>query len=171
MEHNRQILEAQTYNWNSMPLSVTGPNTAVATLMYQCGVSVDMNYGVSSTGGSSAYVISSQSPVQNCAEYALKTYFVIRVFKALPVLPISNKTDWINLLKTELDAGRPVLYAGFGSGGGHCFDCDGYDANDYFHFNWGWSGQFDGYFDVDALIRQVLVQAAEQVVLTAANRL
>jgi hypothetical protein len=140
-----------TYDWNSMPLSVTGPNTAVATLMYHCGVSVDMSYGVGSTGGSSAYVISSESPVQNCAEYALKTYFGYTGIQGLARSAYPNKTDWINLLKTELDAGRPVLYAGFGSGGGHCFNCDGYDANDFFHFNWGWSGQFDGYFDVDAL--------------------
>ena len=139
------------YDWNSMPLSVTGPNTAVATLMYECGVSVDMHYGVGSTGGSSAYLISSQSPVQNCAEYALKTYFGYPDVQGLSRSAYPNKTDWINLLKTELDAGRPVLYAGFGSGGGHCFNCDGYDANNFFHFNWGWSGQFDGYFDVDAL--------------------
>jgi hypothetical protein len=140
-----------TFDWNSMPLSVTGPNTAVATLMYQCGVSVDMSYGVGSTGGSSAYMISSQSPVQNCAEYALKTYFGYTGVQGVARSAYPNRTDWINLLKTELDAGRPVLYAGFGSGGGHCFDCDGYDANNFFHFNWGWSGQFDGYFDVDAL--------------------
>jgi hypothetical protein len=140
-----------TYDWNLMPLSVTGPNAAVAKLMYQCGVSVDMHYGVGSTGGSSAYVISSQSPVQNCAEYALKTYFGYSGIQGVARSDYPNKTDWVNLLKTELDAGRPVLYAGFGSGGGHCFNCDGYDANNFFHFNWGWSGQYDGYFDVDAL--------------------
>ena len=145
------VFGSTTYDWNSMPLSVTGPNTAVATLMYQCGVSVDMHYGVGSTGGSSAYVISSQSPVQNCAEYAMKTYFGYTGLQGVARSAYPNKTDWINLLKTELDAGRPVLYAGFGSGGGYCFNCDGYDANDFFHFNWGWSGQFNGYFDVDAL--------------------
>ncbi len=140
-----------TYDWANMPLSVTGANVAVATLMYHCGVSVEMTYGIAATGGSSAYVVSSQSPVQACAEYALKTYFGYpnAVGKVRSDYP--NKTDWQTLLKTELDGGRPILYAGFGSGGGHCFNCDGYDANDFFHFNWGWSGQFDGYFDVDAL--------------------
>jgi len=29
--------------------------------------------------------------------------------------------------------------------------CDGYDANDFFHFNWGWGGYYDGYFAIDAL--------------------
>lgn len=140
-----------TYDWANMPLSVTGANPAVATLMYQCGVSVEMTYGVAATGGSSAYVVSSQSPVQACAEYALKTYFGYTGAVGKVRSDYPNKSDWQNLLKTELDAGRPVLYAGFGSGGGHCFNCDGYDANNFFHFNWGWSGQFDGYFDVDAL--------------------
>ncbi len=140
-----------TYDWANMPLSVTGTNTAVATLMYHCGVSVEMTYGIAETGGSSAYVVSSQSPVQACAEYALKTYFGYPNAAGKVRADYPNKTDWQNLLKTELDAGRPILYAGFGSGGGHCFNCDGYDANAFFHFNWGWSGQFDGYFDVDAL--------------------
>lgn len=62
-----------------------------------------------------------------------------------------STTDWIALLKSELDAGRPMEYAGFGSGGGHAFVCDGYDAYDYFHFNWGWGGAYDGYFSIDAL--------------------
>lgn len=44
---------AQSYNWNAMPdTCLTGPNSAVARIMYHCGVSVDMNYEV---GGSGAY--------------------------------------------------------------------------------------------------------------------
>jgi hypothetical protein len=140
-----------TYQWGSMPNSVSGPNDAVATLMYQCGISVDMNYGVGSQGGSGAYVISSQSPVTHCSEYALKTYFGYP--STLQGLDRSaySESQWVSLLKTELDASRPVIYAGFGTGGGHCFVCDGYDQNDYFHFNWGWSGYYDGYFSINAL--------------------
>src|ERR1039457_2508522 len=122
-----------TYDWANMPLNITGPNPAIATLMYHCGVSVEMTYGIAETGGSSAYVISSASPVQACAEYALKTYFGYPNVVGKVRTDYPNKTDWQALLKTELDAGRPVLYAGFGSGGGHCFNCDGYDANDFFH--------------------------------------
>ncbi|MDP4281003.1 MAG: thiol protease/hemagglutinin PrtT [Bacteroidota bacterium] len=140
-----------TYQWSSMPAYISGANTAVETLMYHCGVSVDMDYGVGETGGSSAYVVSSQAPGQNCAEYALKTYFGYN--SSLQGLMRDNYSlsDWQSMLKTELDAGRPVLYAGIGSGGGHCFVCDGYDQDNYFHFNWGWSGTYDGYFQIDAL--------------------
>ncbi len=140
-----------TYDWTNMPMELTSSNTAVATLMYHCGVSVDMTYGVAETGGSSAYVISSGSPVTNCAEYALKTYFGYP--STLQGLARANYDDqtWKNMLKTDLDASRPVIYDGFGTGGGHCFVCDGYDDNGLFHFNWGWQGMYDGYFDLDAL--------------------
>ena len=139
------------YNWGAMPNRVTSSNTAVATLMYQLGVSVDMNYGVGSTGGSGAYVITSQSPVTHCTEYALKTYFGYK--NTLSGIERVNYTQsqWLTTIKGELNAGRPIIYAGFGSGGGHCFVNDGYDNNDFLHFNWGWDGQHDGYFSVNAL--------------------
>lgn len=137
-----------TYNWGSMPNSVNSTNNAVATLMYQVGVSVDMNYSPQVSG---AYVISAQSPVTNCSEYALKTYFGYKNTLQGVQRVNYNQTQWLNLLKTELDASRPILYAGFGSGGGHCFVADGYDNNDYIHFNWGWGGAYDGYFQINAL--------------------
>ena len=55
------------------------------------------------------------------------------------------------MLKSNLEAGIPIIYNGFNSSyaGGHCFICDGYDANDFFHFNWGLKGNYDGYFEID----------------------
>ena len=140
-----------TYNWSSMPNSISSSNSSIATLMFHCGVSVDMNYGIASSGGSGAYVVSSASPVTNCAEYALKTYFGYS--SSIQGKLRSNFSDqqWITMFESELDAGRPVIYAGFGSGGGHCFVCDGYDNNNYMHINWGWSGSYDGYFTINAL--------------------
>lgn len=137
-----------SYQWSSMPNSVNSSNSAVATLMYHCGVSVDMDY---SPQGSGAYVIESASPTQNCAEYALKTYFGYKSTMQGVERQNYSQTQWTSLLRTELDAGRPILYAGFGAGGGHAFVCDGYDVNDYFHFNWGWGGAYDGYFWINGL--------------------
>jgi len=140
-----------SYDWTNMPNSISSSNAAVATLGYHCGVSVDMNYGVGSKGGSGAYVIKTQSPVTHCAEYALTTYFGYK--STLSGIERANysTSSWKSTLKSELNASRPILYAGFGSGGGHCFVCDGYDNSDYFHFNWGWGGSYDGYFSIDAL--------------------
>ena len=140
-----------TYQWNSMPNNVSSSNNAVATLMYHCGVSVDMNYNIASAGGSGAYVISAESPIQHCSEYALKQYFGYKNTLRGVSRSSYNQAQWISLLKTELDAGRPVLYTGYGTGGGHAFVCDGYNDNDYFHFNWGWGGNSDGYFPTNAL--------------------
>ncbi|WP_329905580.1 C10 family peptidase [Porphyromonas pogonae] len=55
------------------------------------------------------------------------------------------------MVKSELDAGRPVQYAGMGREGGHSFVCYGYKTDGYFHFNWGWGGKLYGYFKLTAL--------------------
>lgn len=50
--------------------------------------------------------------------------------------------EWIDSLKHDLDNNLPVLYFGIGTGG-HAFVCDGYTRNEYFHFNWGWNGNYN----------------------------
>src|SRR5690606_15418758 len=105
------------------------PNNAVATLMYHCGVSVDMQYSPEVSG---AWVIEAHSPTtDHNSEYAMKNYFGYDPSMQGVFRSNYNESQWINLLKTELDASRPILYAGFGSGGGHAFVCDGYDNNNY----------------------------------------
>lgn len=145
---------ATTYNWSSMPNNVSSTNNAVATLMYHCGVSVDMNYGVASEGGSGAYVYLEDDIIAYYglidARTALKNYFGYKDVKGYNRDDFSLST-WITKLKTELDAGHPILYAGSGTGGGHAFVCDGYDNDDKFHMNWGWGGYYDGYFVISAL--------------------
>ena len=143
---------AVNYAWSSMPNSVTSANNAVATLMYHCGVSVDMMYGttVAPDAGSAAYIIDYGSSIP-CAETALKTYFDYK--NTLHGVKKNDYTDaqWISLLKNELDNGRPMMYGGFSSGGGHAFVCDGYNSSNYFHFNWGWAGNYDDYFYINSL--------------------
>lgn len=43
------------------------------------------------------------------------------------------------------------MMGGQSTAGGHAFVCDGYDADDYFHINWGWDGGGDGYFRLAVL--------------------
>ncbi len=136
-----------TYNWSSMPLTdLTSANNDVATLMYQCGVSVEMNYG---PDGSYGWVITSDNAV--CSQSAYTTYFGYdpSTIQGLKRTGYSDP-DWINLLKNELNNNRPIQYAGFGTGG-HTFVCDGFDVSNYFHFNWGWCGYANGYFEINAL--------------------
>jgi hypothetical protein len=129
------------YNWNEMPTRLLGKNFPVAKLMYDCGVAVDMMY---SPNGSGAYM--------DDAAYAMHAYF-----KYSPSLSLVYRDDysfsaWTNLLKNQLDQGYPLMYAGFGSNGpGHAFVCDGYDSGNMFHFNWGWSGAYNGFYLMDYL--------------------
>ena len=132
--------------------------SAISTLMKMCGVSVDMNYGTELQGGSSAITTAAAllsltplAPTFPSAENALKIFFdyspnLIGIAKS----NYSN-SQWISILKNELDNNRVVLYSGSGSGGGHAFVCDGYNNNNYFHFNWGWNGGSNGYFSVTSL--------------------
>ncbi len=133
-----------TYNWGAMPNNLTSSNSAVALLMSHCGISVDMNY---STQGSYAWVVASNSPV--CAQNSYKDYFGYDP-ATIQGLDRPNYSDqqWISMIKGELDANRPLQYAGAGGGGGHTWVCDGYDANDFFHMNWGWGGNSDGNFSL-----------------------
>ena len=45
--------------------------------------------------------------------------------------------------------GWPVYYSGQSPDGGHAFVCDGYNDANLFHYNWGWGGSGDGWFDFD----------------------
>jgi len=137
---------ATTYEWSQMPNSINSNNNALATLMYHCGVSVDMNYSPNVSG---AWVVEDDSPV--CSESAFKNYFGYSSSLHGEKRDWHSNSQWLQMLYADLDAGRPLVYAGFGSGGGHAFVCDGYDAGDYFHFNWGWGGYYDGFFHIDAL--------------------
>ena len=136
-----------TYDWDHMKNTyafgyTSTESTAVATLVYHCGVSVDMAYGVNGAA-SSSYT----SNVPN----ALITYFGYATTTQYLQKSSYNDTQWINMLKTELDNGRPVLYYGQSSDGGHAFVCDGYNENNQFHFNWGWNGSCNGYYAIGAL--------------------
>lgn len=129
-----------TYNWGNMPNVLNSSNDAVATLMYHCGISVEMDYSPQASG---AQTLDVADALKNFFGYAQSLEGIYRANY--------NTSGWHQALKSELNSGRPIQYAGTGTGGGHSFVCDGYDDNDYFHFNWGWGGNSDGYFWIDAL--------------------
>ena len=134
-----------SYYWNYMPNQLTYSSStyqkqAVASLMYHCGVSVEMNYGPNESSASTT-----------AAEIAFRAFFDYNDATLVLKSAYNTDTQWINLLKNELDNGRPVFYAGSGPDGGHAFICDGYNANNYFHFNWGYNGGGDGYFSINNL--------------------
>ena len=128
-----------TYDWGHMPDSLTENSTeaeisAIATLLYHCGVSVDMKYTQNGSGANSLDV-----PKALIRNFSYSRY--LHGEKRAD----HNDEEWLDMLKTCLNLQRPVYYAGSGGQGAHAFVCDGYDGNDMFHFNWGW-GTANGYF-------------------------
>ncbi|MBR4919853.1 MAG: C10 family peptidase [Prevotella sp.] len=112
---------------------------AVGMLMRLCGQALEMDYGTYSMGGSAAYT--------NGPYKALLKYFDYEE-ETLQFINRANYSyeRWQELIYNELANKRPVLYTGQSAGGGHLFVCDGYDKDDFFHINWGWSGGSDDYF-------------------------
>ena len=140
------------YHFELMPNSLDSLSTEedyfyIAQFLHHCGISVDMQY---SGHGSGAY---SQDVV-----YSLNNYFQYTCddMETLSFWGFNFYTieQWIQMLKDGgLDEGMPLYYSGSddNGNGGHAFVCDGYDENDYFHFNWGWSGKDDAWCAIGAL--------------------
>ncbi|MFO7810662.1 MAG: C10 family peptidase [Candidatus Delongbacteria bacterium] len=134
-----------SYNWDKMPDALSGSSTQeeaheVAQISYHAGVAVEMMY---SSTGSGAFSDDVPAALMNFFKYDSSISYESRNGY--------TTANWINMLKEQMDSSLPVYYSGSGDDGGHAFVCDGYDNSDYFHFNWGWGGSYDGYFQVDNL--------------------
>ena len=126
------------YHWDNMPETLTDTSSdteveAVATLLYHCGVSINMYY---TNNGSVAYFADVPDALIHYFKYAKDIY---------REESDGDNAAWLAKLKASLDARQPVVYTGSGNDN-HAFVCDGYDSNDMLHFNWGWGGNGDGYF-------------------------
>lgn len=137
--------EEGIYDWDNMlpkynkeANATQQQKDAVAKLMYHCGAAVQMNYGPESAAAVSAT--------------KLAKYFGYDADLMMDLNRSSFTLDkWMQIIDTELAAGRPVLYGGQASDGGHQFICDGIDGEGLYHINWGWSGSQNGYFDLSLL--------------------
>ena len=136
-----------TFSWNDMKAqynegNYTSPQaSAVALLMKACGYAVGMKYGPSESGAGSVAIPS-----------ALVDNFGYDGGVRLCMRAYYGREEWEGMIYDNLAHVGPVLYTGTTNlGGGHAFVCDGYSTDGYFHFNWGWSGMYDGYYLLTAL--------------------
>ena len=123
---------------------------AVAVLMRDLGWANQVGYGTSSTSFSETgqhmvdhFRFKSERPVDHGASLA-----VVRS-------TLGNDTQWKTYIKNCLDAGYPIPYASTtnkSNSARHIYILDGYTDNDYYHFNWGWSGQGNGWFTLDNMV-------------------
>ena len=130
---NMPELEPTIFNWDNMT------NNDIARLMLYCGQAVQMNYGPSESG---AYTYMESIALTSVFGYSQTTHQVSR--------NSYSEEEWETLLHQELAEGRPIVYDGRGTGGGHCFILHGYE-NGLFYVNWGWSGNEDGFFRLTGL--------------------
>jgi hypothetical protein len=134
--------DTTTYQWDGMPNEINSSNYPIANLLFHLGVSVDMDYGPDGSG-----------MWNHKAAYSLRTYFKYGP-ETQYIFRDSTSIDWDSILIANLNAGKPLYYAGWegvASTNGHAFVCDGYQDTTYFHFNWGWSGSYNGYFYLNQL--------------------
>ena len=148
------------YDWNNMPDQVSPASPyeqqlAVSTLMYHVGVSLHMGYA---PGGSAAAGVVGRPGVPSI-DNSLKDHFYYN-HSMRPIFKTDGYTDqrWADSLVAELRLQHPIVYCGVAPEGGHGFVCDGYEyraGQVFFHFNFGWSGNGDGYYTVDDICPNV----------------
>ncbi|HOU98047.1 MAG TPA: C10 family peptidase [Bacteroidales bacterium] len=125
------------YDYNEMTPVLTNYNHAASQLLYTTGISFDMVYG---PNGSGVWNHSVANSMKSFFKYCPETRYLFRD---------STTLDWDSLVLSNLNARKPLYYAGWEDTTytmGHAFVCDGYQDSGYYHFNWGWGGYLDGYF-------------------------
>ena len=131
------------YDWDNMPNvldnnSSEAEKLATGTLCFHCGVTIDMGYGPDGSGGASG-------PIPG----VMHDYFNYSDANVQLRRDDFETEEWKTMVREQFDMGWPMYYGGCEDGGCHAFVCDGYDDNDYYHFNLGWGGGSDGWYLID----------------------
>ena len=156
---SRQIKQSMDFStvkfdWQNMTTQYDKTSSAVsinavAALMHACGVAVCMDYGNGASGGSGAF--SEDVP------YALTHYFKYDRSAVFYDRRYFNGEEWEQIIQAELNAGRPMLFSGRtdpdqnGNTAGHAFVLDGMDGSGRYHFNWGWGGSWNDYYELSSM--------------------
>lgn len=132
-------LSKVTYDWNKMlptykfnALGTDAEKAEVAKLLRHVGAAMNMVYSLDGSGSSLLQIKNGLT----------KSFF----YEATPNIiyrKAYTDNEWFEVLKREIDAGRPIPFTGMNSGGGsHLFVCDGYKLpSKELHFNYGWDGR------------------------------
>lgn len=145
-------LSEYRYNWSKFALSdrdTPKKLSHTSRFIYHVAVTLRTQFGESS--GSSA----TGKQIENAFRYdwgynaKRRRHMSIIAKDAF----LYSDEEWAELVRHELDAGRPVLYMAqaIGTQLGHAFVIDGYDNDGLFHINWGWGGEQNGYYNINEL--------------------
>lgn len=133
-----------SYQWDRMPLEITQETSSeqfheIAMLMADIGAAIQADYGTDETSaGYDKQAIFAHFGYNNGLYRQQSDY---------------SAQEWYSMIKSQLDNNRPVLYNAKTSdnSGAHSFIIDGYAQDDYFCINWGWEGQYNGVFALNAM--------------------
>ena len=139
------------YAWNDMPIKLYNDTPSknaesVAHLLKDCADASSMNY---------LFCEGTWTTV-NQINNAFDEYFGYNALKKYTKTDWNNDA-WMDLIRSEIDAGRPVFYRADKSdlsGYKHFFVIDGYDKNnpDMFSINFGWNGSRDGFYNLNNIL-------------------
>ena len=160
------ISEGTTIDWQNMSDEIDGSSNdvskaAVANLMRYCAVAIQSEFGDTINGTTGKFKSTyfgldddgTPSAVIVGADYGFFRYFLT----SNKVSIVNNSfapSSWNTKVYNELINNRPVLFSGGSKekkNGNHAFVIDGCDANYRFHVNWGWSGRYNGYFNLQTM--------------------
>jgi hypothetical protein len=133
------------YDWDNMLNSYRSDGrdsteqqrNAAATLIYHAGVARGRDFIAGGNRNSWPVVFTTTFGYDRSIQWLNRAFY--------------NDAEWFALIRQQLDAGLPVIYSGDEPGSDHTFIVDGYDSQDRFHINWGWSGRYNGWYSLDDL--------------------
>ncbi|MCD4827906.1 MAG: C10 family peptidase, partial [Candidatus Cloacimonetes bacterium] len=131
------VFDTTHYGWTHMPNTFSTSWTE--NMIFHCGVATSMDYGPTF----------SSTTIDSVATAMIEHF---RYSSEIDLLTKSNYDNavWEEMVRTELENGRPLFYRGDGTSV-HAHLLDGYQNTDFFHFNWGVEGNFNGYFQLSSI--------------------
>ena len=161
--YNIQIpaLPSITFDWDNMLDKYTGSYTsaqadAVAWLMRYVGQEEHMDYSPSGSGAYGEDILRAVKFFGYDEETARLEFKTRTDDYANDTAVYYTDDEWAAMLQNEMYEGRPVVYCAYDYSdwwgwSGHAFNVDGYNpADNTYHVNWGWSGDGNGDFVLNA---------------------
>ena len=155
-----EALPSITFDWDNMLDKYTGSYTtaqadAVAWLMRYVGQEEQMDYTPSGSGAMGADILRAVKFFGYDEESARLEFKTRTDDYGNDTATYYTDDEWAALLQNEMAEGRPVVYCAYDYSwfgwSGHAFNVDGYTAStNTYHVNWGWSGDGNGDFALNA---------------------
>ena len=136
----------RSYNWDKMPASLTDSSSAeeikeVSEFLFDVGLSIKTAYNVGGSAVAPANIVGLNR------NFNFTTPNVFHIYNDMSDSKTgADSIEFHSQVIDDLEKGYPVLVIGYVFGGFHLMVCDGYDNEGFYHLNYGWGGQSDGYY-------------------------